>query len=100
MVVKTTTPMAEMQVEAQSFRLRIVCNWYNTKISPAAGKAANTHAMEKCMVVEKEIFIADAVTTPWYNKNSEKVVTRMTTTLPSFRRTESGNRATRLSMLT
>ena len=51
-VVKTTTPIAETQVEAQSFRLKIFCNWYNTKISPAAGRAANTHAMEKCMVME------------------------------------------------
>ena len=44
--------------------------------------------------------MATAVTTPWYTKNRAKVVTRMTTTVSSFRRTESGNRVTRLSMLT
>jgi hypothetical protein len=51
-VVKTTTPITETQVVAQSFRLKIFCNWYNTKISPAVGRAANTQAMEKCMVME------------------------------------------------
>jgi hypothetical protein len=50
--VKTTIPIPETQVEVQSFRLKILCNWYNKKISPAVGRAANTHAMEKCMVME------------------------------------------------
>ena len=99
-VVKTTTTMAEMQVEIQAFRLTITCHWNHTKISPATGKAAKTHAMEKPIVVEYDPLMETTAAAPWHNKYSEKVVIRMTTMLSSFRRTESGNHDTRLSMLT
>ena len=69
-------------------------------MNPAVGRAAKTQAMEKCMVMEKLSFMADAVTTPWYSRKHPKVVTRTTTTVSSLRRTAPAIRVTRLSMLT
>ena len=69
-------------------------------MSPAVGRAAKTQAMEKCMVMEKLSFMAAAVTTPSYSRKHPKTVTRTTTTVSSLRRTDSGIRVIRLSMLT